>query len=315
MAVKVWLLGGVAVNDNIVDPVESCWKRPDLVNVPDILKYTEDKYENDRIRLYKNNIGIVIVMIRYADFENIDDMNADYYEEKTDSTYSQCYDSAITLINQKNFANKIVDLDWVIPVLEGEFDVQESICTIPHIGEDCKEYVSLIDNSFIYTSIRHISDFVHYICNRKKLTKYQRWQLAYYQMAVQTIESPKVFLTNKDEIEMSIRFYDCWQINDNIRAVINNTNQAVTLFTFLSNCEENDEDDLFSSFLTFFGIVVGLEAIYNLFLALFNDLNQWFKIVFVTLIAITVLIFGCIFVQKVFKKTMENREFKRKTKR
>ncbi len=315
MAVKAWLLGGVAVNDNIVDPVESCWKRQDLVNVPDILKYTENKYENDSIRVYENNVGVVIMMIRYADFEKVEDMNEDYYGDQSDSIYSRCYNSAVTLINQNHTANKIVDLDWVIPVLEGDFDVQESICTIPHIGEDCKEYVSLIDSSVIYTSIRHISDFVHYICNRKKLTKYQRWQLAYYQMAVQTIESPKVFLTNKDEIEMSIRFYECWQINDNIRAVINNTNQAVTLFTFLSNCEENDEDDLFSSFLTFFGIVVGLEAIYNLFFALFTDLNQWFKIVFVALIAITVFIFGGVFAHKVVKKAMENREFKRKTKR
>jgi len=314
MAVSAWILAGVTINDHIIPAEESCWKRSDLVNVPDIIKYTQTIQEGSAIHFYVNNIGALVALIPYGKFNSFDEMNSDYYSEAPDSLYSSVYGGAVTNVNHL-YQLKLTDFDWVMPVMEGDLQLQENFCIIPGIGTDSKAFVSLIDCSIIYTSIRQISDFVHFICNKKKLTKYQRWQLAYYQMSVQTIENPKVFLTNKEETAICSELYKKWQIEDNITALINNTNQAVTLFSFLSNYEENEENDLFSSFLTFFGIVVGLEAIYNLFAALFTNVNQWFKIIFVSIIAIVVIAFGAIFAQKAIKKHIEKTEFRRKTRK
>ncbi len=315
MGINAWILGGIAVNDKIVEPAEGCWKRPDLVHVPDALKYSEICMDCPSVKIYENNIGVAVVFIWYGEFGSEDEMYADYYSAEPNTAYLACYHKVLEILNKRYGGNDIKDLDWVMPILEGTFDIQENVCTIPRIGEDCKEYVTLIDNSVIYTSVRHISGFVHEICNKKKLSKYQRWQLAYYQMAVQSVEAPTVFLTNKEEIEMSELLYERWQIGDNIRAVIDNMNQVVALFSFLSNCEEQDENDLFSSFLTFFGIIVGLEAIYNLLVALFADMNQWLKMVLIVLISASVLAFGLSFIRKLLKKILENREFKKKTRR
>ena len=314
MAVSAWILAGVTINDHIIPAEESCWKRSDLVNVPDIIKYTQTIQEGSAIHFYVNNIGALVALIPYGKFNSFNEMNSDYYSEAPDSLYSSVYGGAVTNVNHL-YQLKLTDFDWVMPVMEGDLQLQENFCIIPGIGTDSKAFVSLIDCSIIYTSIRQISDFVHFICNKKKLTKYQRWQLAYYQMSVQTIENPKVFLTNKEETAICSELYKKWQIEDNITALINNTNQAVTLFSFLSNYEENEENDLFSSFLTFFGIVVGLEAIYNLFAALFTNVNQWFKIIFVSIIAIVVIAFGAIFAQKAIKKHIEKTEFRRKTRK
>lgn len=312
MAVDAWILAGVSIEDHILSPEESCWTRSDLVNVPDIIKYSKNILDSSGIHIYENNIGVLVALIPYAKFASVEEMNRDYYDGGPDSLYNSIYSNSLELVNNL-YQTKLNDYDWVMPVLEGTLDLHENYCIVPGVGTDCKAFVSLIDCSIIYTSIRQISDFVHFICNKKKLTKYQRWKLAYYQMSVQTIETPKVFLTNKDEIEIYGELYHKWQIEDNIKAVISNTTQAVTLFSFLSNYEENEDNDLFSSFLTFFGIVVGLEAIYNLFAALFDNVNQYFKVVFLAIIIIVFASFGYVFVQKAAKKHIEKNEFKKKT--
>ena len=312
MAVNTWILAGVTINDHILTAEESCWKRSDLVNVPDIIKYTQTIQEETSIHFYLNNIGALVALIPYGKFKSLGAMNSDYYSDTPNSIYSTVYKDALANLNHV-YQLKLTDFDWVMPVLEGKLQLQENFCIIPEVGTDSKAFVSLIDCSIIYTSIRKISDFVHFICNKKKLTKYQRWQLAYYQMSVQTIENPKIFLTNKEEISICSELYQKWQIEDNITALINNTNQAVALFSFLSNYEDNEENDLFSSFLTFFGIVVGLEAIYNLFAALFENIGLWFRVTFVSIIAAVVVSFGIIFARKAVKKLIEKREFMQKT--
>ena len=72
---------------------------------------------------------------------------------------------------------------------------------------------------------------------------------------------------------------------------------------------------MFSSFLTFFGIIVGLEAIYNLLVAIFSDAAHLdiFKIVFSVIIVLAVVIFGVILFRGIRKKYYENKEFKEKT--
>ncbi len=315
MDLNSWLLCGIAINNNIYPPNESCWKHPDLVNVPDILRYTQKIDENSGAHIYENGIGVVIVLMPYAHFDSYEKLSEDYYREG-ETIYSRQYENAVRLVNTLGLSeDNVADFDWVMPVMEGSRDFQENYCRLSGIGTDSKEYVGLIDCAMIYTSVRHMANFVRYICNQKRLTKYQRWQLAYYQMAMEAIEAPKVYLTNKDEIVIYTELYECWRIKDNIEVLINNTNQTVSLFSFLSNSENNEDNSLFSSFLTFFGIIVGLEAIYNLFVAIFSDASHLivFKIVFSIIIALTVVIFGIILFRKLRKKYRENKEFKNKT--
>lgn len=312
MAVKTWMLAGVSVDDHIFSAGDSCWKRADLVNVPDMIRYSHVFLDESQMHVYENNIGVVVALIFYGNFPSFEAMQADYYSSAPASRYTEVYNKALTAVNRL-YHTDLPDFDWVIPVVEGDLQVLENYCSIPEVGTESKAFVSLIDCSIIYTSIRRISDFVHFICNKKKLTKYQRWQLAYYQISVRTVESPKIFLTNKEEIAICTDLYRCWQIDDNVNAVISNIDQAITLFSFLSGYEESEDSDLFSSFLTFFGIIVGLEAIYNLCAALFVNIHQWMKTTFVVIIAVVVLSFGAIFMRKAIKKYLERREFKRKT--
>ena len=315
MEINSWLVCGIAISNNIYPPKESCWKHPDLVNVPDILRYTRDVDEKSGAQIYENGIGVVVVLMPYAYFDCYEKLSEDYYKDY-ESIYSQQYATAVSIINRIALPeNQITDFDWVMPIMEGERDFQEDYCCLSGIGTDSKEFVGLIDCSIIYTSFRHMANFVRDICNQKKLTKFQRWQLAYYQMAMQAIEAPKVYLTNKEEITIYTKLYECWRIKDNMEVLINNTNQAVSLFSFLSSSESSEDNSLFSSFLTFFGIIVGLEAIYNLLIAIFSDAAHLdvFKIVFSVFIVLAVVIFGVILFRGIRKKYHENKEFKEKT--
>ena len=316
MEINSWLVCGVAINNNIYSPKESCWKHPDLVNVPDILRYTREVDEESRAQIYENGIGVVVVLMPYAYFDCYEKLSEDYYKEEDESIYSHQYAMAISIINRIALPEeRIKDFDWVMPIMEGERDFQEDYCCLSGIGTDSKEFVGLIDCSIIYTSVRHMANFIRDICTQKKLTKFQRWQLAYYQMAMQAIEAPKVYLTNKEEITIYTKLYECWRIKDNMEVLINNTNQAVSLFSFLSSSESSEDNSLFSSFLTFFGIIVGLEAIYNLLVAIFSDAAHLdiFKIVFSVIIVLAVVIFGVILFRGIRKKYHENKEFKEKT--
>lgn len=316
MDINSWLVCGIAVNDNIYSAKEPCWQHPDLVNVPDILRYTQTVDEESGAFIFENGIGVVVVLMPYSYFDSYETLKKDYYSSEDATVYLRQYSAAVELVNRRALSEeKVLDFNWVMPIMEGPRDFKEEYCCLSGIGTNSKEFVGLIDCSMIYTSVRHMANFIRYICNQKKLTKYQRWQLAYYQMAMQAIELPKVYLTNKDEIDIYTKLYECWRIKENIEVLIDNTNQAISLFSFLSSNESNEDNSLFSSFLTFFGIIVGLEAIFNLLVAIFGDATHMgvFKIIFSVIIVIAVAVFGYIFFREIRKKHRESREFKEKT--
>lgn len=70
-----------------------------------------------------------------------------------------------------------------------------------------------------------------------------------------------------------------------------------------------------STFLTFFGIIVGLEAIYNLISALFSDLGDAFRYSIIIIIALTAIVFAYVFAKKAIHRFQEKREFNKKTKK
>ncbi len=202
-----------------------------------------------------------------------------------------------------------------MPVMEGSSEIGQNFCCVMEAENDNKEFVSLIDCSMIYSSVMLISDFMHLICDKKSLTRYERWQLAYYQRVLQTIESPAIFLTNNEEIGYFNEFYHVWDIADAIKGTLGNANQTIELFSFISNYEKNENGELFSNFLTFFGIIVGLEAIYNLLTALFANLSHIFNPIFIAAICLTVVAYTCILVKTAMKRIRQGREFRKKTKK
>ena len=158
-----------------------------------------------------------------------------------------------------------------------------------------------------------ISGFVSNLCKKQRLTKYEQYQLAYYQTILQSIEKPTCFLTNKREIEIYQQLYALWGIAANIENTSGNLKQAVLLFSFLSNYKITSEQDLFSSFLTFFGIIVGLEAIYNLTVSLFQKNTSLFNQLFIVLVLIVIAVYSCVLIRKTIKKHRENVVFRNKT--
>ena len=314
MAIRSWILGGIVVSDHITEVRNSCWKRPDLMQIPEILLYEHTHLKKERIHIFENNVGVLIMLIPYDSFTSQTAMEDDYYGDSSKSKYAICYREAIAAL-KKHTLHNFADFDWVMPIMEGSTEINQNYCKISGIDGENKDFVSLIDCSMVYSSVKLVSDFMHTICNVKSLTKYQRWQLAYYQRIIQTIEKPNVFLTNKEEIGYYEQYYSLWGINDSIKLVLSNAGQTISLFSFISNYENNEDNDLFSSFLTFFGIIVGLEAIYNLLTALFTKLGQVFNIAFIILIAISIVSFGVIFAKKAVRRYIEKREFKQKTKK
>lgn len=301
------------INDHITESPQTCWERTDLVNVPDILKYSDTLDSATGIHFYQNNIGILIALIPYGFFNSAEALYQDYYH-KPESLYLTQYAAAVQALNrQPAVCSPLADFEWIMPVLSAPFQVTPNDCCVPQAIKESREYVSLIDCSFIYTASRMISEFTNSICQQTSLSKYQRWQLAYYQRAIQSVEYPTYYLTNQKEITLYDQFYDVWKIDDSMKIIVSNINQTVALFTFISNYENNADNELFSSFLTFFGIVVGLEAIYNLFSVLFNETGYYFKLTFIVLIIGIVLIFLLAFIRKAFHHFQDKQEFLKKT--
>ncbi len=312
MAVNTYLLASVAINDHIVGATDPCWKRPDLINIPEILRYQCGV--TNEAQIYNNNIGIVVLILPYGQFDSKEEMDRDY-RSHGESLYSSVYQKAVFLLNKQFPEYTKEEFDWVMPVVEGSSEIGQDYCCVKEAGKENKEFVSLVDCSMIYSSVMLISDFMHLICDKKSLTRYERWQLAYYQRILQTIESPAIFLTNNEEIGYFNEFYRVWDIADAIKGTLGNANQTIELFSFISNYEKNENGEIFSSFLTFFGIVVGLEAIYNLLTALFPDLSHIFNPIFIAAIVLTIIVYACILIKITSKRVRQNREFRKKTRK
>lgn len=313
MAIKAWILASLVINDKITNCSDSYWSRQDLMIIPDALKYSRTILNNSETLLFENNIGVTIMLFPYGDFDSKDLLDSDFYSEDSNNKYTQSHNNAFSLL--KNIYPEITarDFDWVMPVIEGTNKIDLNYCEVDCINYESKFLAALIDCSMIYSSAKAISDFMHFICNKTELSKFQRWQLAYYQRYIQTVEKPLVYLTNKEEILLYEKYYSVWGITDTINGILNNASQTINLISFLSNYENNVDNDLFSGFLTFFGIIVGLEAIYNLLTALFVTIGNMFRIVFIIAIFIIVFIYAGIFGKKAVKRIKENYEYNKKT--
>jgi len=314
MAVKAWLIGGVITDDRIAPEKVSCWERKDLVDVPAMIQYSDDFDKAENIHVFSNNIGCRVVLLPYGEFESREALWQDYYygSDAEECLYDEAYAKAVAAV-ERQIGESLRDLDWVMPILQGETEIESNYCCIRDFSAENKELVCLVDCSVIYSSVRMIGSFVSALCEKKALSKYEQYQLAYYQMILQSIERPGLFLTNKEETELYLRLYDAWNIAGSIENATGNAKQAVMLFSFLSSYQSAHENELFSSFLTFFGIVVGLEAIYNLSVALMGGASRLYNIGFTVALVAIIGAYAVVFCRKLGKKMAESREFREKT--
>ena len=310
MAVKVWLLGGAVTDDHIVPEMPSCWKRQDLMDVPTILAYSDTLDAESGAHISANNMGGKVVLIPYGEFESHEAVFADY--NSGGAVYTSAYEAAVEALSSY-IGRSLKDLDWVMPVMEGALNIQQNFCYIPDMVNENKALVGLIDCSMIYSSVGMISAFVRKMCAKKELSKYEQYQLAYYQSALQSIEKPDCYLLNKEEINVVTEIYGVWSISGAIENASSNTKQAITLFSFLSNYQADHENELMSSFLTFFGIIVGFEASYNIITVMIGGQNAIFDIIFSIAIVLILLVYMVLFCRKLINRRNEHREFTQKT--
>lgn len=312
MAINSWLLASIITNDHIVPERNYCWQREDLVSIPAMIQYEKFEDEASGMIIFMNNIGCNIVMFPYGLFDSPDSMLKDYYGEGK-TAYQAAYKCMLnTFFGITNF--RIKDFDWVMPLFEGKQQFNVNYCSIPNVLTENKDLISILDCSFIYSCTKFISSFVSAFNDKKLLSKYEQYQLAYYQSSVQSIEKPECFLTNAEEIGIYKKLYLTWGISLSIENAKDNISQAVMMFSFLSNYKETHNQNLFSSFLTFFGIVVGLEAIYNLAVALMGGATKSFNLIYLCMIGVIILIYLVVFTRKTLYHLAEGKEFKIKTK-
>lgn len=310
MAIETWLLGGVVTDDHILPAYQSCWSREDLVDVPSMIQYRVDG-DPKMLRVFSNNVGCRVVLIPYGCFETLDAMMTAYHGN-TESGYHKAYAQALKQVEEVS-GTTLTELDWIMPVVKGNLHIEADFCSVPDLEQEKKELVSLIDCCMIYSTVKMISVFISSLCSRKRLTRFEQYQLAYYHMILQEIENPGSFLTNKTEIEIYNEIYEKWNLNRSIEIAVGNARQAVELFSFLSEYKTRNNSELSSSFLTLFGIVVGLEAIYNLSVSLRGGASKGFNTLFLSLIAVLLTIACIILSGKLVQQRKESLEYRRKT--
>lgn len=318
--VTAWLLGGVMIDDNIFPERTSCWKREDLVNVPSIIQYDCEIDSEHNIQYYRNHMGCHVLLVPYGEFNSLAELKVDYRGSEK-RQYLSAYTKMRDKIAQVNKCS-IEETNWVMPVVAGDItdasDVFEEGEYAPikdgfQNEQESKELYCLIDAAFLYTTIQYIDTFVGGLGQKVSLSKYEQYQLSYYYSALQAVEKPENYLVNQEELRITKSYYDKWGISTIIEHTTNNIEQMMNILSFLSSYQTTYNGEITSGFLTCFGIVTGLEAIYSLLSSLLEVpsiiLNRFFKV----LIAVIIILFLIYFFRKMLHRAKQIQEFRRKT--
>ncbi len=317
--VTAWLLGCVMIGDNIFPERTSCWKRKDLVSVPSIIQYDCEIDSEHNIQCYRNHLGCHVLLVPYGEFNSMAELKVNYRGQQ--SEYLNTYKKMLDKIVQVSGCS-IEETKWVMPVVAGDItgasDVFEEGEYV-HIKDgiqneqESKELYCLIDAAFLYTTVQYIDTFVGGLGQKASLSKYEQYQLSYYYSAIQAVEKPENYLVNQEELRITKSYYDKWGIGTIIEHTTNNIEQMMNILSFLSSYQSTYNGEITSGFLTCFGIVTGLEAIYSLLSSLLEVpsviLNRFFKV----LIAVIIILFLVYFFRKMLHRAKQIQEFRRKT--
>ena len=258
--VNYYLLGGFKIEDFIREPV-SVWTRPNLVSPPSLLQYNYKCV--DGLHIYTNSMGCCICLYEYGSFTP-EEMLKDYNDDSNSSVYLQKYTKIVEIIS-RIYKKKIIDIDWVMTLSCGKFHVGDSHVSIsmPLMEENC-EFVACIDASIIYQSVQCIGRFFKNLSAKDKLTRFEQYKVSYYTQEMNILSSPNVFLTNALEKEITQEFYDKWHISEEISIIQSIANQAVNIFSFVSNYRKNNEANYSTLFMSYLSLLLLYEGIGNL---------------------------------------------------
>ena len=307
-AVTYYLMGGFKIEDFIRKP-NSIWTRPNLVFPPSLLQY--DMKCIDGLHIYTNSIGCSICLYEYGTFSQ-KEMLADYNSSSAESVYCQKYSRLISIINA-HYKTNLQDIDWVMTLCSNNFIVGDShvSITMPLFEENC-EFVACIDSSIIYQSIQCMGAFFKQLSTKKKLTRYEQHKMSHYIQEMNILSSPNVFLTNAQEKEITQIFYDKWHIDQEIKITQTIADQAVNIFSFVSNYRKNNEPNYSALLMSYLSLLLLYESIGDLFAFLVPVDSVYINVFLKILIGSVTLVYAIKILKNIISEAKDKRTLKKK---
>lgn len=142
-----------------------------------------------------------------------------------------------------------------------------------------KELALMIDPAMIYQSAMTIGNFMKSLSLKSEIDLYTGYQLSFYIQELRCLETPEYFLTNKEEILVTKRFYDKWKMSEQIRVSVSLGEQSIKIFDFICRNNELNKVDYTSlcmGYLSFVLLVEPLEEFVNTHVVLGMDVSIWF---------------------------------------
>ncbi len=307
---KYYIVGGYKVGD-FIHRLTPIWERPNLVSPPSLLQY--DYTLVDGIHIYSNPIGCCVCLIEYGLFSN-EEMKEDYNSTDKNSVYFQKYKQLLSKIN--NYHNcELDDVDWVMTLCSSHLSIGDSHVSIESpLFEENQEFVSFIDACTIYQSVESIAAFFKNLSTKSKLTKFEQYQISYYMQEINILTSPNFFLTNSDEKALMCRFYDKWMIPNEISTVQAIANQAVNVFSFMSNYRRNNKTDYATILMSYLSLLLLYDGIGDLLTFILPISSEIIGIALKIMIGAITLAFAFKILTSAVKDYKDKRNFKRKKK-
>lgn len=257
---------------------KGCWKRKDLVECPEILKYTRE-IEGNTI-FYINNMQCCVFVTKYGDFSCKEEMQKDYDSDAENSIYQSCYNELLENIKKKYNAVK-VDVSWIMPfIAKGTLQISSSFVEVASgVDEETLEYVALIDCSMIYQVINVMSNFYKNLSTKEELDRFEQYQLSFFVQTINLLKNPAYYLTNSKEIELYEKLYQEWELTDQINIVSELSEKTMQLFSFLATYKKKNKINLVEFFLPYISFVLSYNSIIEITIFFVPQLSDVIEIV------------------------------------
>lgn len=308
-----FLIGAFEVNDKIIK-IEPCYSRENLVYCPDIISYyvvESSVLKDKKIKYYINSFGTCFFICDYSKIDNLTD-NADIERDYNfeNKIYDILYLAIIKNINEK-FKLSIEDVDWVMLAKQGALNITNDFIILDF--EDKVQLYALIDCSLISEFITNAGKFFKNISLKESLTRFEQYQILTYTHTIASISFPSYFLTNSKEIDIYNKYYDAWNLHENIEIINKVADKSIAMFKFLSGYKDENRKSLINLLVSYISISLSYDPVIEFFVKFLHldevKVKYYTDILFITITSIIVIMI----VIKVYKITKENIAFKNKT--
>ena len=254
-----YLLGAFSLKESLYK-MRSCWQRKDLVDCPEILKYSAER--DGDITYYLNGMQCCVFVMKYGDFASKEDMLQDYEYEEGENTYQKCYENLLVSI-EKKFQVAVEDVSWIMPLIVGDtvrFNSSHLEIKSP-VGEESVDYVAVIDCAMIYQAINDIAAFFRGLSAKEDLDRFEQYQLSYYVQTINIIKNPAYYLVNSKEIKMYEELYQAWELKEQIAVVSELSEKTIELFSFLATYKKKNKIHIVEFFVPYISFVLSYNSI------------------------------------------------------